>query len=249
MGRRLVILAALIALGSREAAAQTADEIAERFIVATGGRAAYAKLRSRYASGTIVLSTPAGDVSGTIETWNEAPNKVRTLIKADLTALGAGPLVIDQRFDGVYGYVLDNLQGNRDLEGNQLETMRSGSFPNPLLDYKQLGATLQLTGKDKVGARDAYAVVFEPTSGSPTRFLIDTETYLALEVAVKLDVPQVGREIEQTTTLLDYRDVDGVKLPHRLNVTSSIQNFTITFTHVEHNVRIDPAFFVKPPAK
>ena len=65
-------------------------------------------------------------------------------------------------------------------------------------------------------------------------------------MTVKVDVPQLGREVEQTTTMLDYRDVDGVKLPHQLRVTSPVQNFTITFTHVEHNVRIDPALFAKP---
>ena len=43
--------------------------------------------------------------------------------------------------------------------------------------------------------------------------------------------------------------VDGVKLPFRLQTTSSVQNFTITFTSVEHNVPIDPTLFVKPPAK
>ena len=44
----------------------------------------------------------------------------------------------------------------------------------------------------------------------------------------RFEVPQLGRDVEQTTIMLDYRDVDGVKLPHHLRVTSAIQNFTIT---------------------
>jgi hypothetical protein len=63
---------------------------------------------------------------------------------------------------------------------------------------------------------------------------------------VKIDVPQLGREVEQTTEFFDYREVDGVKLPFRLKATSSVQNYTITITKVEHNVRVDEALFSKP---
>jgi hypothetical protein len=67
-----------------------------------------------------------------------------------------------------------------------------------------------------------------------------------MKVVMKIDVPQVGREVEQTTEFLDYREVDGIKLPFRVTSTSSIQNFTITVTKVEHNLRIDDALFTKP---
>jgi hypothetical protein len=63
---------------------------------------------------------------------------------------------------------------------------------------------------------------------------------------VKVDVPQLGQEVEQTTEFLDYREVDGIKLPFRLTATSEVQNYTITITKVEHNVRVDEALFSKP---
>ena len=63
---------------------------------------------------------------------------------------------------------------------------------------------------------------------------------------VKVDVPQLGREVEQTTEFLDYREVDGIKLPFRVVATSSVQNYTITITKVEHNVRVDESLFSKP---
>ena len=73
--------------------------------------------------------------------------------------------------------MLDNLQGNRDITGNQLDNLRSGSFPHPFLNYKAMGTTAQLGGKEKVGERDAYLLIFEPTSGSVVRQYIDAETY------------------------------------------------------------------------
>jgi hypothetical protein len=63
---------------------------------------------------------------------------------------------------------------------------------------------------------------------------------------VKVDVPQLGREIEQTTEYSDFREVDGLKLPFRLAASSSVQSYTITVTKVEHNVSVDEKLFSKP---
>jgi hypothetical protein len=168
------------------------------------------------------------------------------LIKADLTALGAGPMVFDQRFDGSSGYVIDTLQGNREITGNQLDNLRNSSFPHPFLNDTELGTAAQLSGKEKVGDRDAYVVIFDPTSGSLVRQYIDAESYLPMKMVIKLEVPPVGGEIEQTTEFLDYKEVDGIKLPFRLRSSSTVQNFTITVAKVEHNVKVDETLFSKP---
>ena len=226
--------------------AQTADEVIERSLKAVGGRAAHEKLKSRLMTGTITLSTPAGEISGTVEILNAAPNKARSLIKADLSSLGAGPLVLDQRFDGSTGYVLDTLQGNREITGNQLDNMRNASFPHPYLTYKELGIAVKLVGKEKVGDREAFVMIFDPPSGSELRQFIDAETYMPIKVVMKVDVPQLGQEIEQTTELLDFKEVDGVKVPFRMRATSNIQNYTVVIDKIEHNVTVDEKLFSKP---
>jgi len=227
------------------AAAQTADEIIEKSITAQGGRAAFQKIKTRTMSGTITLGTPAGDIPGTIEIQNAAPNKTRTVIKVDLTSLGAGPMQIDQRFDGATGYVLDSLQGDRPISGNQLDNMKNGAFPHPYLTYKASGASASLAGKEKMDGRDVFVVLFEPTAGSPIRSYIDAETYLPVATRVKTNLPQVG-DVDQTSHTSDYRDVDGVKLPFKIEVSSAIQSFTIVVNKVEHNTAIDDKLFVKP---
>ena len=243
--RRLAV-AVCLATSAQLVSAQTADEVIEKSITAVGGRAALGKLHSRTTTGTITLITPAGDATGSIEIYNAEPNKVRTLIKADLSALGAGELILDQRFDGSIGYVLDTLQGNRDMTGNQLDNMRNGAFPHPFLKYKALGMSATLRGTEKIDGRDAYLLVFEPPTGSVVRQFLDAQTYLPVRTVVQVNVPQLGREIEQTTDFLDYREVDGVKLPFQLRASSAIQSYTITVEKVEHNVAIDTALFSKP---
>jgi hypothetical protein len=242
--QRFAAVAVVLAF-AHTAAAQTADEIIEKSLTAMGGRAAFQKIKTRTMTGALTLGTPAGDIAGTIEIQNAAPNKTRTLIKADLTSLGAGPLQIDQRFDGTTGYVLDSLQGDRPITGNQLDNMKNSAFPHPFLNYKANGTSATLAGKEKMDGRDAYVLVFEPSVGSSVRTFIDAETYLPLATRVKTNIPQVG-DIEQTSRSSDYRDVDGVKVPFKVEVSSAVQSFTIVITKVEHNGAIDDKVFVKP---
>ena len=243
-----LVLAALVLTSERSASAQTADEIVEKHLTAIGGRAALGKLTSRSTAGTMTLSTPGGDISGSIETLNQRPNKTRTLINLDLTSLGAGPMVVDQRFDGTTGYALDSLRGNRDITGGQLEALKNGEFPNPFLTYKERGVTVEVSGKEKVGEREAYVLLVKPKSGASSRQFIDAESYLPVKLVQKLDLPDLG-EVEQTAEFSDFRDVDGVKLPFKMKVTSAVQTFTITVTKVEHNKKIDESLFAKPVEK
>lgn len=238
-------VAVVVLVSANAAWAQTAEEVIEKSLAALGGRAAHAKIKTRSMVGTITMATPVGDIPGTIEITNALPNKTRTLIKADLTSVGAGPLVIDQRFDGQSGYVLDSLQGNREVTGNMLDNQRNAGFPHAFLTYKQLGITATLQGKEKIGEREAYVVVFEPTTGSTIRQFIDAQSFLPTRFVLKVQVPQMG-ELEQTTDLSDYREVDGVKLPHKLTASTSLQSYTVELSKVEHNGPVDEKLFVKP---
>jgi hypothetical protein len=242
---RLIAVAGMLLGTVHTAAAQTAEEIVEKHIAALGGRAALSKLTSRTATGTITVSTPVGELSGPIEVLSQSPNKSRTLINLDLSSVGAGKMTIDQRFDGTAGYVMDTLQGNRDITGDQLEGMRNGYFPTALLNYKENGITLELAGKEKIGDRDVFALIVKPKTGPPMRQYFDATTFSMVRQIIKANVPPVG-EIEQTVDFFDEKDVDGIKVPHKLTATSSAQNFTVTLTKIEHNGAIDQTLFSKP---
>ena len=248
MRKQLLVpaLTALLVLPAVYLQAQTADEIVERSLTAQGGRAALSKLTSRVSTGTITVSTPGGDVTGTVELYNKAPNKSRSLVKIDLSNFGLGQVTQDQRFNGTTGYAIDTLNGNRDITGDQLEVMRSTIFPTPLLQYKEAGARVELIGKEKVGDRDAYVLRFTPRTGPASRMFFDAETYMLLKSVVTVNVPQLGSDLEQTVEFSDNRDVDGVKLPFRVRSVNQLQSLTITLTKVEQNTPIDESLFSKP---
>lgn len=245
LAKRLLVVVALWGW-AWPASAQTVDEVIEKHLAAIGGRAALAKLQSRQMVGTMTLSLPVGgDVTGSIDALNAVPNKARTLIKLDLTALGAGPIQIDQRFDGTTGYMLDSMQGDRPITGSQLESMKSAVFPTPFLSYKERGASVELKGKEKVGERDAYLLVYTPKDGAVLRQYLDAESFLAVRMVTTVEVPGMGA-LDQTSDFSDMRDVDGVKLPFLIKSTSAAQSFTISVTKVDHNVTVDEKLFVKP---
>ena len=243
-----LLVAAFVLSSVGSAAAQTADEIVDKTVNALGGRDALGKLTSRSSTGTMTIATPGGEISGTVEVLTARPNKSRTLINLDLTAVGAGSMVLDQRFDGTSGYALDSMRGNREITGGQLELMKENVFPTPLLGYKERGSKVELAGKEKVDDRDAYVLNVTPASGPASRTFIDAQSYLPIKSIVKVNLPEVG-DVEQTIEVSDYRDVDGVKVPFKVKGSSAVQTFTIVISDVKHNVKIDEALFAKPADK
>jgi outer membrane lipoprotein-sorting protein len=123
--------------------------------------------------------------------------------------------------------------------------MRNSAFPSPFINYKELGATVELAGKEKVGDRDAYLLIVKPKTGPAMRQYVDAESYLPVRVVMTLNIPPVG-EMEQTTNLLDWREVDGVKVPFQIRTSSNVQTLSIDVTKVEHNKAIDQSLFSKP---
>jgi outer membrane lipoprotein-sorting protein len=232
-----------------QAPARTADDVIEKHLAALGGRDALAKLETRISKGTVSVSLQGTDISGPIEIYNKAPNKMRTHFELDLSSFGGDNVVVDQRCDGKTAFISHSMQGDREITGSQLQGMVNAQFPSPLMVYKQTGATVQLTGTDTIGGRQVYVLRYTPKTGPATRQYIDAETYLSLRAVTTLDAPELGGAAEQTTDVSDFRDVDGIKVPFTLHIVNPAQTVTITLASVEHNTPIDEAMFTRPVAK
>jgi outer membrane lipoprotein-sorting protein len=237
------------ALWAVQAQAQTADEIVEKTLAAMGGRGSLAKLENRIATGSVAISTEAADLAGPLVIYLKAPNKSRTLMKLDLSQFGAAEMVIDQRCDGKTAVASNSLQGDREITGSQLQNMLNARFPTPLLNYRDAGARVELVGKEKIGSRDALVLLFTPKAGPASRLFVDAETWLLLRAVVRVESPELGGEVEQTTDMSDYRDVDGVKVPFAIAAVNPAQRISITLTKVEHNQPIDESMFSRPAVK
>jgi hypothetical protein len=193
-----------------------------------GGREALGKLTSRKATGTITVTTPNGDISGPVELYSKAPNKTRLFVVLDLTPLGMNDkMTLDQKFDGTTAWSLDSLRGDNQITGNQLENMKNASFPNPLLNYKATGTTVELLPNETVAGKSMLVLRITPKAGSVSKLFLDPETYLAMRSSATVNSPELGGNVEQVSDASDYRTVDGVKVPFKSVQTAGPQTVNI----------------------
>jgi hypothetical protein len=157
-------------------ATPSADQILNRYVEAIGGRAAWKKLTSRVATGTI--NVPEMQISGTVEFHEKAPNRLLRVIILN----GA---IFRQGFDGTTAWTDDPKDGLRTETGAEFEDTRfDADFYHPL-DLRQLYSKFTVTGTEKIGDRDTYVVEAARAGGDPDRMYFDVKTGLALRLISK----------------------------------------------------------------
>lgn len=232
------------AIGAAAPNAQaSADEVVEKYLAALGGRDALSKITSQRATGTMTVAVPGGELSGPVELLSKAPNKMRMYLQLDLSPMGMNDkMTLEQKFDGTTGWMLDSMQGDRQITGNQLENMKNAFFPSPLLNYKANGAKLELAPSEAVNGKKAVVLLFTPVSGSPVRIYFDAETYLIMRTKTTVNTDDQG-PVEQIRDPSDYRTVNGVKWPFQSINQNAVQTLTLKLEKMEMNVPIDDAVF------
>jgi len=215
------------------------DQILNHYVEAQGGRAAWQKLTSRVTIGTIEV--PSMQLSGTIEFHEKAPDRFLGVV----TINGAS---FRQGYDGTAGWTDDPANGMRDQTGPELaETRRESDFYHSI-ELRKLYSKLTLTGKEKIGERDAYVIEADlPEGGEPDKLYFDVQTGLALRVTSQRHGPDGVSHIRED--LEDYREVDGVKLPFIIRQTNGDTVETITIGEYHHNVPLEDGQFAKPAAQ
>ncbi|MGH9147210.1 MAG: hypothetical protein ACRD1Q_10910 [Vicinamibacterales bacterium] len=63
---------------------------------------------------------------------------------------------------------------------------------------------------------------------------------------MSINVPQLGGDIDQVQEFSDFHDVDGVKVPHSVRSSTSVQVVKATVSEVKHNTEIDDSSFSRP---
>ena len=217
----------------------TADQIIEKYVQALGGKAAIEKHNSRTSKASFEIA--AMGANGSVEIYEKAPNKTIAII----TIPGYG--VIREAYDGKVAWAEDPTTGIREKSGIELNDAKlEAEFYRPL-KLKQLFPTMTVKGKEKVGEREAYVIEAKPTEGSPEKWYFDTQTGLLIRQDAERESPQ--GKVPTEAYLEDYREVDGVKIPHTTRVSNPSFVINIKTEEIKHNVPVEDAKFAKPAAK
>jgi zinc protease len=233
------VLVSAVAAAQSKKPVLTAEQIIDKSIEATGGRAAMEKLASTYAKGTMEFT--AQEVHGVMELYAKAPNK--QLIVMNLESVGE----VKQAFDGQIAWGQDPTGQIIELSGAPLDDMKQNAVFNAALRWRDLYPKVELTGEDSIGDRKAYVVRLTSARGKPLTRYYDMETFLLLRETGNRDTPQGPMDIKADFS--DYREVNGIKAPFAIKQSLPVGEIVLKISEMKNNVEIDDAKFLKPADK
>ncbi len=215
-----------------------AEDVLNRYIEATGGRAAQKNIRSQHSTGVVTVA--GSGISGTIAIFQSAPDKAYSVISLQ------GGIKIEEGSDGQTAWEISTLQGPRIKTGDERAwALRDAAF-NPHLRWAELYESAECTALDTAQGRECYRVVLTPREGKPVHHCYDRESGLLLMVSTILVSPM--GEIPTETTLQDYRPVDGVVAPHALTHRVLTQEILVRIERILFNAEIPAGRYDLPQA-
>jgi hypothetical protein len=240
--RQSSFLLAVVLLGSSLSLAQTADEIVAKALQARGGAEKLKALKSIKITGAVAIE---GQSMSFLQ-LQKRPNKLRR----DLSLQG---MTLSRGFDGQQGWEKTPVQGSSEsavkvLAGQELEELRTeADFDGILMEYKQKGYKVELSGKEAVDGKDAYRLKVTMKDGVVRNIFIDAASFLEIKVAGKTQREGAATDFE--LVLSDYRNVEGVMFPFSFEDRQSsggAASQKLVLQKVEFNIAIDDANFAVP---
>jgi len=216
----------------------TANEVLAKYTEALGGTVAIDKMKTRIMKGTMLASNGA---TWGYEAYQTAPDKVYLALATPRQGL------IERGFNGQIGWE-KNRTGVREVHEQDLFSLRR--YTDFFKDLKLQGQFTRLNygGKEQIDGKDVYVLRGQGVDGKGERLYFDVLSGLLLRRITS--TPTIVGVIPEQVDFADYRDVDGLKLPFIVKITSidSFYNATRTLTEIKLNVPVDETKFNKPPA-
>ncbi len=216
-----------------------AKEILDRYIEVTGGRAAYEKVTSRVMTSSVTIKPM--DIQTKMTLFQKAPNaQVMVLEIPQMGEMSTGT-------DGTIAWMSSAVMGSYLMKGQELKDTVSRALFNAELDYSRIYKAIECTGTETIDNQACYKVEFTPDEGERATSYYAVDSGLLIRTKVKAKT-KMG-EIESTSTMADYKAVDGIKYPHTMRISQegAPGEQVATIDKIEHNVDI-PAERLAPPA-
>lgn len=219
--------------------AQTADEIVNKHLTAIGGKDKINSVKSLYMEGVM-------EVMG-----NEAPITISLVngkgYKSEVEFNGQK---IVQAYNDKNGWMINPMMGSSDPQPIPEEQYKMSKeqiyVGGALLDYASKGTKVELQGKEKVGAVDAFKLKVTTSDNGESTYYVDPTTYYILKVSRQMEMG--GQQGQVDVAFSDYKKTDaGYVMPYTLETTMP-QGFTLNakIQKVEVNKEIDLKTFEMP---
>lgn len=235
------LVAAVVLAHAGAAQAQTLEEIVDASLEAVGGREALAAVESVRQTGTFTMSTPFGDLEGSVENVVIPDGKLYQSLDSDLFQQTTG-------WNGVAVWQSDSTQGVRDLGGTEAAALVAQSSLHPFRDYgsSEPDATVYSRLDDVELDGRNHHVVQASWQGVDFRVLVDAGTMLVSRIEFATEAPGMG-PVTWVAEASDYEEHGGVlwSASNTIEVEGAFR-MDVRFDGVEVNGEIDHAIFDKP---
>lgn len=222
----------------------TVDELMAKTIGALGGEANWRKFTSREMKFEIDFENQG--VKGYGTSYTKAPNM--SVTETTMTALGKPIATAFEYFDGTGGGEILSFSPAETYTGQRLEDIKLENDFYGLLNWKKGLKSAEVTGVDKVNDEDVYVVTFRPEKASEYTYYISQKTFLPLKRTGVVVSSTSDLKLPVSSTLSDYRSVDGVMMPFKTVSISPGMGDVVTYVkEVKNNAPVDDARF-KPKA-
>ena len=231
--------AALSKPPAAQAALPTVDEIIAKNLQAKGGAEKWQAVKSVKMTGRMT----AQGTEMPLTVYAMRPNFNRQEI-----TLPAGKAI--QAFDGTIAWIVNPAIGvdtPQPVPGPAAELAKnSADFDGALLNYKTKGNSIELVGKEKLEGKDVYHLKVTVKGGPVQHYLLDAESGIELRMTADVDLPN-GQRQTLTTEMSNYKQVDGIMIPHTVTQMSGLQRLLQwTIDTVEFNSVPDDSIFRMP---
>ena len=137
---------------------------------------------------------------------------------------------------------------SRDLTGKMLAQTRLGHPAVLFGDWRKYYDAVRVMRAGVLGGRKVYGVQLESAGLPPTLVAVDAETGDVLQDRRTMSFAEAGA-MPVTTTYSDYRDVGGMRVPHRYVESNDLIGRTIyEVERVEVGVELAPDTFTLQPS-
>lgn len=225
-----MMILAVMAMGTLSA--QTADEVAKKYVEAIGGAKKWKAIKSRKT--TISLAQSGVNIPGYIV--GDESNRE----KLQLTFNG---MTMIQAYDGTTAWTVNPFQGitaPTKLEGEQAKQVSETSFLDEFIDYSKRGFTISYEGEEDFDGAACHKLKLTKKSGT------ESVHYFNKETGLQMGESQMANGQPSVTYYGDYKEVEGVKMPMKISQRTGIAPFTITITEVEFNLEVADTEFAYP---
>jgi hypothetical protein len=218
--------------GISPARCQEPGKIVDQYVKAVGGGRALARIQTLTLEGT--FTTDDGK-SGTFTLDTKLPNRYYSeLLVGEKNLIEAynGKSAWHQSPAGELGTLVGP-------EGMQLEAAAQ-YYNSRLLNLKKNKITLALVGHARVRGKDALQLEVTTAAGVKRQVFFDAQTHLIVKEAAT-----VGG-IEEEILYDDYRTVEGVKLPHKIELHRGSHEYNIEVSRAVINGTVGERVFDFP---